>query len=253
MPRIDPQTLAPSDIYGKSQVDNTLTMGERIRKRFKPTDTVKVHNPTNTEIQWQWLEESDETYTIEDGSNVKIVEREDPGLWILRPGEQDILQGSCAYIMIEALYKQISVMKSGIVLHPLDEREIKNFGFDDPQKQEEMIDIIFRGKVTPQMMAEAAASTLGGMQPQVTQVLPELADERSEYNRRISGAHHQQPTSLVDQLATPPAPQTELSDLGSESPFSDSSSDTNLEEPAQNAPAPKPKAAAAKPTAAAKA
>jgi hypothetical protein len=204
-------------------------MGERIRKRFKPTDTVKVHNLTNQSIEWQWLEESDETYTIEDGSNIKIVERKDPGLWRLGPGEQDILQGSCAYIMIEALYKQMAVMKTGIVLHPLDEREIKNFGFDDPQKQEEMIDLIFRGKVTPQMMAEAAASSLGGMKPNITEHLPDLANERSEYAKRMRdhGPREAAPadTPILDKIVAPapdeqgsnqPSRETELKDLGKE-------------------------------------
>lgn len=185
MPKVDSKTLHPTDIYGKVQIDNTLTMGERIRKRFKPTDTVKVHNITNHKIEWQWLEESNENYVIEEGSNVKIVTREDPDLWRLGPGEMDILIGSCAYIMIEALYKQTSVLKTGIILHPLDEREIKNFGFDDPQKQEEFIDMVFRGKVTPQMMQEAAMSQLGGdFKPQVIERLASLPTEREEYERR---------------------------------------------------------------------
>lgn len=205
MPKIDATTLRPSQIYGKTQVDNTLTMGERIRKRFKPTDTVKVHNITNKKIKWQWLEESDETYRIEDGSNIKIVEREDPGLWRLGAGEFDILPGSCAYLMIEALYKQTSVLKTGIVLHPLDEREIRNFGFDDPQMQEEFIDMVFRGKVTPQMMQQAALQSLGGdFRPEVRQKLADLPTEREEYERRTRGAAHT--LSPVSSVIPPVAP-----------------------------------------------
>lgn len=220
MPRIDPQTLKPSDIYGGEQIDNTLTMGERIRKRFKPTDTVKVHNLTNFPIQWQWLEESDESYVIQDDL-YKIVTRNDPGVWRLEAGEQDILQGSCAYLMIEALYKQMSVMKTGIILHPLDEREIKNFGFDDPQKQEEMIDLIFRGKVTPQMMAEAAANSMGDMRAQVLEHLPDLANERSEYSKRMGAQQQMQhpmnaPAPAPAPLVPEPSAHTELGDLGSE-------------------------------------
>lgn len=217
MPKVDSATLRPTDIYGKAQVDNSLTMGERIRKRFKPTDTVKIHNITNMEIQWQWLEESDEKYVIEDGSNVKIVTREDPGLWRLGPGEMDILMGSCAYIMIEALYKQTSVLRTGIVLHPLDEREIKNFGFDDPQKQEEFIDMVFRGKVTPQMMQQAAMTQLGGdFTPKVTQQLAALPTEKEEYERRTSS--HVPGAPLAPAAPPPPAPEqhTDLSALQDE-------------------------------------
>jgi hypothetical protein len=213
---VDATKLRDSQIYGKVKVDNTLTMGERIRKRFKPTETVKVHNITNREIEWQWLEESDERYTIEDGSNVKIVERDDPGVWRLGPGEFDILSGSCAYIMIEALYKQTSVLKTGIVLHPLDEREIKNFGFDDPQRQEEFIDMVFRGKVTPQMMQQAAIDHLGGdFKPRVVEELSALPTEKDEYEKRNPG----RPVTAVLSNATQ---HTELSDLQDEFPGNES-------------------------------
>lgn len=213
MPRVDPKKLRPSDIYGKEQVDNNLTMGERIRKRFKPTDTVKVHNITSKEIEWMWLEESDEKYTIEDGSNIKIVTREDPGVWRLGPGEQDVLMGSCAYLMIEALYKQTSVLKTGIVLHPLDEREIKNFGFDDPQKQEEFIDMVFRGKITPQMMQEAALHRLGGFEPEVLETLTNLPTEKEEYERRTGIPALPTAASAIPQV---PPEHTKLKDLNKE-------------------------------------
>lgn len=219
MPKVDATTLRPSEIYGKTQVDNSLTMGERIRKRFKPTDTVKVHNITNKGIEWQWLEESDETYTIEDGSNIKIVEREDPGLWRLGPGEYDILPGSCAYLMIEALYKQTSILKTGIVLHPLDEREIRNFGFDDPQMQEEFIDMAFRGKVTPQMMQQAALQSLGGdFKPEVRQKLADLPTEKEEYEHRTRGVGHSLPpaSSAIPAVAPVDTPHKELGDLQNE-------------------------------------
>lgn len=155
MPKLDPAKLAPSEIYGKEQVDTTLTMGERIRKRFKPFDTVQVKNVDTIPIRWQWLPEDAESYVI-DETDVKIVDRDDPDVWELEAGETDVLQGSCAYIMIEQLYKQLCVRKVGVTLQPLDQREIKNFAFDDPASQEALIDIIFIGKVTPQMMQEAA-------------------------------------------------------------------------------------------------
>lgn len=225
MPRVNPQSLAPSQIYGKQKVDNNLTFGERLRKKFRPTDTVKVRNITNHAIDWQWLDEQDESYVIEDGSNVKIVTREDPQLWSLGPGEVDILQGSCAYLMIEALYKQTCALKTGIVLHPLDEREIRNFAFDDPAKQEEFIDYCFEGKVTPQMMQEAAVATLGtDFAPKVLEHLPSVTTEQDEYERRTNAqreeAKRRMPTppassitSLQDEFEGKPAAKAETSDV----------------------------------------
>lgn len=242
MPRLDPSTIKPSQIYGKQEVENNLTMGERIRKRFKPTDTVKVHNLTNTTIEWQWLEESDETYGIEDETNIKIVERKDPGLWVLGPGEQDILPGSCAYVMIEALFKQISVMKTGIIIRPLDESEIKNFGFDDPAAQEQMIDLIFLGKITPQMMQQAAAESLGSFKPQITEKLAALPTRREEYDKR-AGRTPGGPAAIT----TPPAINIEqhedLADLKDENPFKDEADDSGEDEADDSREQPKPAAA----------
>lgn len=213
MPRIAKDQVAPHQLYGMTKVDNNLTMGMRIRKRFRPGDTVKVHNITSTAIQWQWLDEQDETYTIEDETNIKITNREVPGLWELGPGETDVLPGACAYLFIEALYKQVCVMKTGIVLHPLDEREIRNFSLDDPERQEQFIDAVFVGKLTPTMMQAAAISQLGPEAgPKVLEQLPALSTEDSEYQgrqaseRRIVNA----PRAATGQ------PHQELSDLGSE-------------------------------------
>lgn len=159
MPRVDPNQVKPQDLYGVEEVDNNLSMGERIRKRFRPHDTVQVMNIDDEPIEWQWLAEDDESYIIDD-THVKIVTRELPGLWRIEGGAKDILEGACAYLMIEALYKKLAVKQTGTIEHPLDERDIRNFGFDDPQKQERIIDRVFLGKVSPHAMQQAATKHL---------------------------------------------------------------------------------------------
>ena len=186
MPRVSPQELKPYQIPGKVKVDPNMSFIERCHKKFEPTDTVQVRNITNVMVEWWWLEEKDETYVIEDGSNVKIVSRKDPGLYRLEPGMFDILSGSCAYIMLDALFKQTRALKTGIVLHPLDEGEIRNFALDDPQHQEEFINMAFEGKVTPQMMQQAAIASLGvDPNPKILEELPAAPTEQSEYQRRM--------------------------------------------------------------------
>lgn len=161
MPRIDPKKVAPQQLYGVEEIEANLTMRERLRKRFRPHDTVQVVNIDDEDLEWQWLSEDDESYYIDD-SNIKIVTREMPGLWRLAPGESDILEGSCAYLMIEALFKKMAVKKVGVNEHPLDEREIRNFAFDDPQAQERFIEKVFRGKMSPHTMQQAAIKQLSG-------------------------------------------------------------------------------------------
>jgi len=162
MPKVPVQKLNRDKLYNVDEVDMQMNFGERLRKYFKPHDTVKVQNVDSEVIEWQFLEEDKENFTIEDDSNIKIVTRDDPDLWRIEPGDVDILEGCCAYLMIEALFKQMTARKVGPVEHPLDQRDIRNFAFDDPAAQDNFIKRVFLGKITPQMMKEAALAQLEG-------------------------------------------------------------------------------------------
>lgn len=212
MPIVPKQKVAPHQLYGLTKVDTSLSMRERIKQRFRPTDTVQVRNITNQEISWQYMDEQDESYTIEDDTNIKITERDDPSLWILKPGEYDVLQGANAYLMIEALYKLVCVMKTGIILHPLDEREVRNFSFDDPERQEQFIDAVFKGKITPTQMHKAAIGQLpnAGDSP-ILENLPDLATEQSEFASREGRERR-----IVTPPKSAPGDSKELSDLANE-------------------------------------
>jgi hypothetical protein len=158
VPQIDPNAVADGQLHGVKEFDNNLSMRERMAKRFRAHDTVQVKNIDNEPIRWQWLAEDDETFEMDE--DIKIVHRGRPGLWQVEPGEKDVLEGGCAYIMIEALFKKMAVKKVGIVEHPLDEREIRNFSFDDPDAQEAFIDRVFIGRMSPAAMQEAAYKQL---------------------------------------------------------------------------------------------
>ncbi len=191
MPRIQQDRIDDHDIYGKVQVDNNLTFGERVRKRFKPHDTVKVINIDDESIKWQYLEQDDESYVLEDETNIKITSREDPGLWEIGPGEQDILEGANAYLMMEALFKKMSVKKKGVVEHPLDQRDIHHFAFDDPEQQERIIDLLFLGKVTPAMMKQAALMQLGEVD----------AKKQDSYKSPNSNSRSGKEPSLINEIS----------------------------------------------------
>lgn len=219
MPKIDPKTIKAYKVPGKLKVDPNLSFIERCHKKYDPTDTVQVRNITSVALEWWWLEEKDESYVIEDGSNIKIVSRKDPGFWRLDPGEVDVMPGSCAYVMMDALFKQTRALKTGVILHPLDEGEIRNFALDDPQLQDEFIRMVFEGKLTPTVMQAAAMSQLGtDNKPKILENLPAVATERSEYERRQQ--LHSRGTAIPASLNTPPqtetAPHQELNDLQDE-------------------------------------
>lgn len=197
MPRIADEQVQDSDLYGVTKVENNLTLRERIKTRFRPTDTVKVWNPTNQNCKWQWLDEQDETYRIDEDTEIKITDRERPGLWELGAGEHDVLIGACAYMFIESLYKQVCIMKIGIVINPLSENEIRNFSLDDPEKQEQFIDTVFVSKLSPQDMQLAAIRGMGEeSSPKVEMELPKLATSRDELKKRQDAQRSMQQTPV---------------------------------------------------------
>lgn len=216
MPRIPKEQVQPSDLYGMTKVDNNLSMRERIKKRFRPTDTVKVRNITNVDCKWQWFNEEDESYTIEDDTNIKITDRDEPGLWQLDAGETDVLIGACAYMMIEALYKQVCIMKIGIVINPLSENEVRNFSIDDPEKQEQFIDTVFLQKLSPSDMQQAAIAQLGeDSGKKILENLPALATEREEHERR-QGAQRMMQRPRATDTKEEISQHQELNDLAEE-------------------------------------
>lgn len=166
MPRIQVSDVKPADIYGQEEIDYTITVRERLMTRFAAHEHVQVMNIDDEAIEWQFLPDHAETSSVTD-EGIKITYRDDPELWRIEPGETDVLIGSCAFIMIESLYKKLVIKKVGIVEHPDTAKQIRNFNFKDPIRAEKFIDLIFQGKVSP---------SFNQMQP--NQVVPKKPDAK---------------------------------------------------------------------------
>ena len=148
MPRIQASDIKKHEIYGQDDTDVSLTIRERLMKRFAPHEHVQVMNIDDETIEWQFLPDyAEKSYLTEEG--IKVTERDDPELWAIEPGETDVLLGACAYFMIENLYKKMVIKKVGIVEHPTSAKQIKNFNFKDPIRADQIIDKIYLGKVNP--------------------------------------------------------------------------------------------------------
>lgn len=148
MPRIQASEVKPYQVYGQDEIDLTITIRERLMSRFAAHEHVQVMNIDDEPIEWQFLPDYAETSSVTD-EGIKITYREEPELWRIEAGETDILSGSCAFIMIENLYKKLVIKKVGIVEKPQSAKEIRNFNFRDPVRAEQIIDMIFQGKVNP--------------------------------------------------------------------------------------------------------
>lgn len=213
MPRIPQSEVKQDELYGVRKVDTGLSFRDRCKKLFRAGDTVRVHNPTNVPVKWQWLDEQDEDYTIEDETNIKITDRGTPELWELGAGEYDVLTGACAIMMLDTLYKQICTMKIGIVINPLSENEIRNFSMDDPEKQDQFLEVAFIGKVSPQDMTAAAIQSLGkeeGARVDHGYKLPSLITPQEERAKRQANQ-----SAMNSRPSVPQGPR-ELADLADE-------------------------------------
>lgn len=150
MPQIQAKDLKKFDIYGGDNniIDTSITIRERLLTRFKAYEMVQVMNIDDELLEWQFLPDHAETSELTD-EGIKITYREDPEVWAIESGETDIMTGACAFIMIENLYKKVVIKRVGIVEHPESAKQIRNFNFKDPVRAEQIIDLIFLGKVTP--------------------------------------------------------------------------------------------------------
>lgn len=145
MPRLNPKT---SPAYGTQQVDNRLTFRERLMERFEPHEYVRVINPDATPIVWQYLPSHAEHISVT-SDPMRDVKRDDVEQYILNPGDSEVLLGENAYVMVEALYKQIASRKTIEDRPDLEPGQARNFNFTDAGKQEYWIGKIYLGKETP--------------------------------------------------------------------------------------------------------
>lgn len=141
--------LNQASTYGTQQINNSLTFRERLMERFQAHEYVRVINIDNVPITWQYLPSHAEeiSYTSDP---MKITHRGPVEVYMLNPGESEVLIGECAYLMMENLYKQIIAKKTIERTPEVDPGQARNFNFSDAQRQEEYIDRILLGKESPQ-------------------------------------------------------------------------------------------------------
>ena len=148
MPQIQAKDIKQHEIYGQTDVDLSITFRDRLMNRFAAHEFVQVMNIDDEPMEWQYLPEYAEQISSTD-EGTKITKRDDPELWRIEPGETDVLNGACAYLMIENLYKKLVIKKVGVVEKPQSGKEVRNFNFKDPLRAEQIIDMIYQGKVNP--------------------------------------------------------------------------------------------------------
>jgi hypothetical protein len=136
-----------AEFYGASGGSGSTTFREKLASRFKATDFVRVINIDDEPFRWQYMPTAKEHITVLP-DYTDDVQRENPEVYELAPGESQVLLGENAFLMIEALYKQLTAKKvvAGSTVEP---GQARNFNFSDDLRQEEFINDIYMGKETP--------------------------------------------------------------------------------------------------------
>ncbi len=120
--------------------------------RFRPQDQVKVMNILPTMFYWQVLDPFNEEIKLLPFRGIiqKRTIRKSPDMWSIAPGEVKIIPGWAATPMIENMYKEYIIKETDNKPRPA---ETKNrpitYNFNNPTKQEEIINKIFLGIETP--------------------------------------------------------------------------------------------------------
>lgn len=149
MPRILPSNNVDQPVaYGTSTQDNRLTFRERLMKRFAAHEWVRVINIDNEPFVWQYMPEHEEKFEFTPDP-MKVTYRGKPEMYQLNPGEDEVIIGENAFVMIEALYKKV-ISKRVVAKTPnMPAGQARAFNWTDGMAQDELIDRIYLGKESP--------------------------------------------------------------------------------------------------------
>lgn len=161
MPQIKVNSSDPNSpqTYGTTVVNNRETFRERLMRRFAAHEYVRVINIDDEPLIWQYMPEHGEHVEFTPDP-MKITYRDDPELWQLDPGQDEVLVGANAYLMIDALYKKV-ISKKTIARNPnLPLGQARNFNWTDGIAQEDLIDRIYLGKENPEFTFKRDEATI---------------------------------------------------------------------------------------------
>lgn len=165
--QVQPGQSGAPDLYGVNKVENTLPFHQRLLDRFKPHEFVTIKNIAEEPIYWQYLPSTSEEITMTQDGMQKTVQRGMPEMWVINPGETEVLVGASAYMALDVMYKNVMANKTlkrhGITASFDKENNHvpKNFNFSDAGAQEDFIKQAYIGK------AELAFAPVDAPKPEV--------------------------------------------------------------------------------------
>lgn len=207
--------------YGLEKTENSIPFQERLMRLFKPQEFVTVKNVTDDPCYWQYMPQDSETENFSEDGMQRIITREDPEMWVIMPGETEVLVGASAYRALDVMYKNYAASTTlrkfsdptAPQYNEKNEHLPKNFNFADGGAQDGFIKKAYLGKATP---------TFGNIAPQpqpepqasMTSETPANATPEVDPNlpkpKTTEGAPLKQPEYAQPDADTPARPAKEL-------------------------------------------
>jgi len=187
MPQIQPgQQVVPGQagapkLYGTEKQENSIPFQERLMRLFKPQEFVTVKNITDEPCYWQYMPADNEVENFSEDGMQRIITREKPEMWVILPGETEVLVGASAYRALDVMYKNYTaaatLKKFNDPTQPQFNAEgkhlPKNFNFADGGAQDNFIEKAYLGKATPSFSGMATPTIEQPAQPQAS-MTPEV-------------------------------------------------------------------------------
>ena len=162
MPQVKNGQVTPGQsgvpkVYGVGKVENSVPFQERLMRKFKPQEFVTVKNITDTACYWQYMPTDNEHEAFSEDGMQKIITREQPEMWVIQPGQTEVLVGASAYRALDVMYKNYSAKKTlkkfkdpaSPLYDEAGKHLPKNFNFADGGAQDDFIEQAYLGKAMP--------------------------------------------------------------------------------------------------------
>lgn len=181
MPQIQQGQVIPGvgeapKLYGTEKVENSIPFQERLMRLFKPQEFVTVKNIDDEAVYWQYMPVENEVENFSEDGMQRIITREKPEMWMILPGETEVLVGASAYRALDVMYKNYAAKSTlkkfrdptSPQFNEKNEHLPKNFNFADAGAQDAFIKKAFLGKATP---------SFSGMETQAPVIQPSASVE----------------------------------------------------------------------------
>lgn len=162
MPQVQTGQLTPGQngapkLYGSEKVENSIPFQERLMRLFKPQEFVTIKNIDDEPCYWQYMPIDNETESFSEDGMQKMINRADPEMWVIEPGQTDVIVGASAYRALDVMYKKYTAKSTlkrfkdplSPQFNEKNEHLPKNFNFADGGAQEAFIQMAYLGKAMP--------------------------------------------------------------------------------------------------------